>query len=239
MRLARSATLSPTEVSDTPSGRRTSSDTPSPRSSARIAWLTAGWVISSCSAARVTLPVSATGEPVDAPVGEAAGAPVGEPAAGEPSSGGVVAGTGEVVVDSAVPGALVTASNRAAMVYRLPECGPDARALAERLDDEPSVGVALFREGSEAVARREREELRFSPGDDGWLLDGARYIAANYADEITAVIRETVERWDADEASRKIELAVGRDLQFIRINGTVVGSLAGLAIYTVSQLLFS
>ncbi len=42
-----------------------------------------------------------------------------------------------------------------------------------------------------------------------------------------------------DEASRKIELAVGRDLQFIRINGTVVGSLAGLAIYTVSQLLFA
>ena len=53
------------------------------------------------------------------------------------------------------------------------------------------------------------------------------------------MIRETVERWDAEEASRKIELAVGRDLQFIRINGTVVGSLAGLAIYTISELLFA
>jgi hypothetical protein len=77
-----------------------------------------------------------------------------------------------------MPGALVTASNRAAMVYRLPGCGPDARALAERLDDEPSVGVVLFREGGEAVARREREELRFSPGDDGWLLAGDASILA-------------------------------------------------------------
>jgi uncharacterized membrane-anchored protein YjiN (DUF445 family) len=47
-----------------------------------------------------------------------------------------------------------------------------------------------------------------------------------------------VERWDAEETSRKIELQVGRDLQFIRINGTVVGALAGLVIYAVAELLF-
>ena len=52
------------------------------------------------------------------------------------------------------------------------------------------------------------------------------------------MITDTVARWDADETSRKVELQVGRDLQFIRINGTVVGALAGLAIYTVSQLFF-
>ena len=46
--------------------------------------------------------------------------------------------------------------------------------------------------------------------------------------EITSIITETIERWDAEEASRRIELHVGRDLQFIRINGTVVGALAGL-----------
>ena len=44
-------------------------------------------------------------------------------------------------------------------------------------------------------------------------------------------------RWDAADTSRRIELQVGRDLQFIRINGTIVGGLAGLAIYTVSQLI--
>ncbi|MEJ6018819.1 DUF445 domain-containing protein [Corynebacterium sp. H113] len=64
------------------------------------------------------------------------------------------------------------------------------------------------------------------------------FLAENYAGEITSIISETVERWDADEAADKIELMVGRDLQFIRVNGTVVGSLAGLTIYTVSTLLF-
>ncbi|MBJ7338692.1 DUF445 family protein, partial [Mycolicibacterium sp.] len=59
-----------------------------------------------------------------------------------------------------------------------------------------------------------------------------------YGTEITAIITETIERWDADMASERIELHVGRDLQFIRINGTVVGSFAGLVIYTVAQLLF-
>ena len=52
----------------------------------------------------------------------------------------------------------------------------------------------------------------------GWCR-GTKYIAENYTDEITGVISDTVERWDADEASQKIELQVGRDLQFIRING--------------------
>ncbi|MGZ4553948.1 MAG: DUF445 family protein, partial [Mycobacteriaceae bacterium] len=73
---------------------------------------------------------------------------------------------------------------------------------------------------------------------DGWLEDALRYVVRNYAKEITGVITDTVARWDAQETSRKIELQVGRDLQFIRINGTVVGSLAGLAIYGLSQLLF-
>ena len=44
-------------------------------------------------------------------------------------------------------------------------------------------------------------------------------------------------RWDTEETSRRIELQVGRDLQWIRVNGTVVGGLAGLVIYTVAQLL--
>jgi uncharacterized membrane-anchored protein YjiN (DUF445 family) len=73
---------------------------------------------------------------------------------------------------------------------------------------------------------------------DGWVERAARHLVDQYGAEITAVITETIERWDAEEASRRIELHVGRDLQFIRINGTVVGSLAGLVIYTVAQVLF-
>ncbi|WP_116041611.1 DUF445 domain-containing protein [Amycolatopsis palatopharyngis] len=73
---------------------------------------------------------------------------------------------------------------------------------------------------------------------DGWVEGAAAYVVTNYSSEITTIITDTVERWDATETSRKVELQVGRDLQFIRINGTVVGALAGVAIYGIAQLLF-
>lgn len=65
----------------------------------------------------------------------------------------------------------------------------------------------------------------------------ALHIVGNYRGELTAVITDTVARWDGQETAQKIELQVGRDLQFIRINGTVVGALAGLAIHTVTYIL--
>ena len=73
---------------------------------------------------------------------------------------------------------------------------------------------------------------------DKRIQGAARFLADNYASEVTSIISETIERWDADEASDKIELMVGKDLQFIRLNGTIVGAIAGLAIYTVNHLLF-
>ncbi|MEU1310732.1 DUF445 domain-containing protein [Streptomyces cinnamoneus] len=72
---------------------------------------------------------------------------------------------------------------------------------------------------------------------DGWLEDAAVYVVTTYRDEITSLITDTVAGWDAEQTSRKIEAHIGRDLQFIRINGTVVGALAGLLIYTASGLL--
>ena len=62
------------------------------------------------------------------------------------------------------------------------------------------------------------------------------YVVDNYQGEVADLIASTVERWDGADTSRRIELQVGRDLQFIRINGTVVGGLAGLAIHTVGEL---
>jgi uncharacterized membrane-anchored protein YjiN (DUF445 family) len=63
-------------------------------------------------------------------------------------------------------------------------------------------------------------------------------VVTRYGSEATTIIAETIQRWDADEASRRIELHVGRDLQFIRINGTVDGALAGLVIYAIAPILF-
>lgn len=51
------------------------------------------------------------------------------------------------------------------------------------------------------------------------------------------LIEETIDRWDGDELSRKLELEVGRDLQFVRINGTLVGGLLGLVLHALTSLL--
>ena len=91
---------------------------------------------------------------------------------------------------------------------------------------------------SDAVAsfgRRLTTDERLRAKTDGWVEGAAVHVVTAYRGEITALITDTVEAWDAEETSRKIEIQVGRDLQFIRINGTVVGALAGLAIYTLSQ----
>jgi hypothetical protein len=66
----------------------------------------------------------------------------------------------------------VTASNRAAMVYRLPSCRAEIDELARRLDGEESAGIVLYLEGDEAVARRAGEELRFVRADGGFSIRG-------------------------------------------------------------------
>ncbi len=66
----------------------------------------------------------------------------------------------------------VGASNRVAQLYRLPACREDVRSLAARGEADPAVDAVLFREGTEAVVRREGEELRFAPADNGWSTSG-------------------------------------------------------------------
>jgi uncharacterized membrane-anchored protein YjiN (DUF445 family) len=65
----------------------------------------------------------------------------------------------------------------------------------------------------------------------------AGYLVERFSGDLADLVSSTVARWDTDETSRRIELQVGRDLQWIRVNGTVVGGLAGLVIYTVAQIL--
>ncbi|MDP9318091.1 MAG: DUF445 domain-containing protein [Actinomycetota bacterium] len=71
---------------------------------------------------------------------------------------------------------------------------------------------------------------------DAYVEDAVAYLVGRYGDELTTVITHTIDRWDGREAANRIELHVGRDLQFIRINGTIVGALVGLAIHTVTVL---
>ena len=62
------------------------------------------------------------------------------------------------------------------------------------------------------------------------------YLVSRYQDEVADLIAHTVSSWDPEITSHRVELAIGRDLQFIRINGTLVGGLAGLLIYVLSGL---
>jgi uncharacterized membrane-anchored protein YjiN (DUF445 family) len=134
-----------------------------------------------------------------------------------------------------------------------------AEQLKERLLDQPRVvetGVALWnalrralqaslRDPQGAVPERLARELAAFGGRlrdeaalrerlDGGAAEVAVFAVERYGAELTAVITQTVERWDGREAARRIELHVGRDLQFIRINGTIVGGLVGLVIHGVT-----
>jgi uncharacterized membrane-anchored protein YjiN (DUF445 family) len=91
--------------------------------------------------------------------------------------------------------------------------------------------LELTRFGTRLVTEEKlRERL------DGHAADLAVFAISRYGDELTAVITHTIDRWDGKEAARRIELYVGRDLQFIRINGTIVGGLVGVLIHAVSVL---
>nr|WP_245997825.1 DUF445 family protein [Nocardia pseudobrasiliensis] len=112
------------------------------------------------------------------------------------------------------------------------------RMILESADDPNSTLRRKVTENVQQLGQRLVDETELRERIDSWTERGVRYLVSNYGSEIATLISDTVARWDADEASSKIELQAGRDLQFIRINGTVVGSLAGLAIYAVSHLLF-
>jgi uncharacterized membrane-anchored protein YjiN (DUF445 family) len=112
------------------------------------------------------------------------------------------------------------------------------RIVVESVDDPSSALRTRIADSVQHIGESLRDDADLRDKVDGWIIRGAKHLVSEYGVEITAIITETIERWDAEEASRRIELHVGRDLQFIRINGTVVGALAGLVIYTVAQLLF-
>ncbi|WP_329399214.1 DUF445 domain-containing protein [Streptomyces melanogenes] len=86
-----------------------------------------------------------------------------------------------------------------------------------------------------SLGARLSTDTRLQSKVDGWVQDAAAYVVSTYRTEITSLITDTVRSWDADDTSKKIEAHIGRDLQFIRINGTVVGALAGLVIFAVAR----
>ena len=107
-------------------------------------------------------------------------------------------------------------------------------SLEAALADPESELRAGIRSAVIEVGTRLASDEELAEKVDEWVTDAAAYVVRNYRHEIAGVITETVERWDPTETTEKLELQVGRDLQFIRINGTVVGALAGVTIYTIA-----
>ena len=142
------------------------------------------------------------------------------------------------------------------------ETSPDLRERGERLKRDV-LGSAGLRDWSSSLWQKAKEGLRIQAGDPeselrrrlagalvaaGWRLGsdrrlqegvnrmieaGARALADQFHDELAGLVTGTIERWDAAETSSQLELLLGRDLQYIRINGTVVGAGVGLALHAI------
>lgn len=122
----------------------------------------------------------------------------------------------------------------------LAKTGTVAKEMLLRAIDDPTSDLRVrIVDSLVSIGRNLVENESSRQRVNTWVEDAAIHVVQNNRDEITALITETVDRWDAEETSRKIEIQVGRDLQFIRLNGTLVGALAGLVIYTVSHMILA
>ncbi|HWU23917.1 MAG TPA: DUF445 domain-containing protein [Nocardioides sp.] len=111
------------------------------------------------------------------------------------------------------------------------------RALLTSLGEEDGAVRRRLMIEVDALSARLRSDAELRERVDRLSADAAVFAVDRYGDELTKVITHTIERWDGKEAARRIELHVGRDLQFIRINGTIVGGLVGVVIHAASAFL--
>ena len=111
------------------------------------------------------------------------------------------------------------------------------KALLSSLGDEDGAVRRRLMIEVEALSARLRRDAELRQRVDRTCADAAVFAVERYGAELTAVITHTIEQWDGKEAARRIELHVGRDLQFIRINGTIVGGLVGVIIHAISVVL--
>ena len=138
--------------------------------------------------------------------------------------------------------------------------GERVEAMKEQLLDNQSVSLwldTLWQKGRAAIIRAARNPDAAMAGKLGEVLQSmgttlesdprirsainqfvrraAAGMAASYGNSIVKLVSETVRSWDAKTVTERLESAVGRDLQYIRINGTLVGGLVGLAIHALDH----
>jgi uncharacterized membrane-anchored protein YjiN (DUF445 family) len=113
----------------------------------------------------------------------------------------------------------------------------DAKAAISRYADSPDeVNTEAIERGLRGLGQAIQSDPALKDKIDRWIVEAAIAVIERYQDEVGELIATTVKRWDPIATSRRIELAIGRDLQFIRINGTIVGGLAGMLLYLLGGL---
>jgi len=109
-------------------------------------------------------------------------------------------------------------------------------SIVEQANDPTSALRARLSVGARALAHALATDPELKARVDRAAAEIVSTLAERYGSEVAHFVETTVQRWDATETSTRVELLLGRDLQIIRINGSVVGGLAGLVIYSVSRL---
>jgi uncharacterized membrane-anchored protein YjiN (DUF445 family) len=129
--------------------------------------------------------------------------------------------------------------------YLLERLGAAARSLVEEVREDPAhplraelrgFVVGGFADFLASAAGRLQGDEEFRTRVNGWLAARAGALTERHKHEVAAFVAAQVKAWDSRRAVRAIELAIGKDLQYIRVNGTLVGGLLGLAIYGATRL---
>ena len=109
------------------------------------------------------------------------------------------------------------------------------RSLIARARDPESALGGELREALREVGGALQGDPRLQAQINRFARRTAVGLTSRYGEQITALVSETVKRWDAGTVTDRIESAVGRDLQFIRINGTLVGGLVGITLHAITH----
>ena len=110
--------------------------------------------------------------------------------------------------------------------------------LTESFDDPNSALQTYIQKNIKKLTENLNDNQEMIDKINGWVRHFIYRMILRNVKEVEGLISSTVDKWEGKQLSEKLELEVGKDLQFIRINGTLVGGLVGLLIYTITQLVF-
>ena len=110
--------------------------------------------------------------------------------------------------------------------------------LTESFDDQNSALQIYIQKNIQKLAENLTDNQEMIDKINGWVRHFIYRMILRNVGEVEDLISKTVGDWEGKQLSEKLELEVGKDLQFIRINGTLVGGLVGLIIYTITQFVF-